>query len=165
MFVGDQARLGVGFADARASLGHLARGGLLAEISWQTYAEGLAGLHGTPDAGPGRGSPRRAPGLPVLTQVRTRELVTRDQMAVLVLRWEAQDPAAGLFPALDADLTLISDPPATMLKLTGIYRPPPGNPGAGLDRAIWYQTASATIASFLGRIATVLSPTVLYRDL
>ena len=156
MFVGDEARLSVGFAAARVSLGNLARGSLLAEVSRRAYAEGITGLHGIPDADMGPRTPHQAAALPELMDVQARELVTRHQTAVLALRWEAWDPVTGLFPVLDADLTLTPDHPGSMLKLAGAYRPPPRRAGAGLDRAIVHQAASATVASFFSRIAEVL---------
>ena len=150
MFVGDQARLGVGFAAARVSLGHLARGGLLAGVSRLAYTDGITGLHRAMTL-------NGAAALPELVDGWARELVTHDEMATLALRWQAWDPAAGLFPALDANLTLVPDHPAAMLQLAGAYRPPPGYAAAGLDRVIVHQAASATIASFLNRAAGTLS--------
>ena len=154
MFVSDQARLDVGFAAARASL---ARGGLLDEVSRRAYAEGITSLRQTPDTGMGPWPPHLAAGRPELVQVQARELVTGDATVILALRWQAWDPAAGLFPALDANLTLIPDPPATMLMLAATYRPPLGHTAAGLNRAVAYQAASATIASFLSLFAEALS--------
>jgi len=92
MFVGDQARLGVGFAAARVSLGTLARGGLLAGVAQLAYADGIAGLH--------RAVTLNGPsGLPELVDVQSCELMMHDGVATLALRWQAWDPAAGLFPA------------------------------------------------------------------
>jgi hypothetical protein len=127
---------------------------LLAGVSRRAYAEGITSLHPTADTW----TPlHRAAPQPELVEVQTRELVTRDGTAILALRWQAWDPAGGIFPALDADLTLVPDPPATLLKLAGAYRPPPGNAAARLDRAVVHQAASATIASFLSRIAEALA--------
>jgi len=153
LFVGEQARLDVAFAAARESL---ARGGMLAEVSRRAYAEGISSLH-NPDSGMGPGRRVGGRGQPELVEVQARELVRGDAMAILALRWQAWDPAAGLFPALDANLTLSPDPPASVLTLAATYRPPPGHAAAGLDRAVVYQAASATIAGFLSRIAEVLS--------
>jgi hypothetical protein len=100
MFVGDQARLGVGFAAARVSLGTLARVGLLAGVARLAYADGITGLHRAVTLNGPSGSPE-------LVDVQARELVMHDGIATLALRWQAWDPAAGLFPSLDADLTLV----------------------------------------------------------
>jgi len=73
--------------------------------------------------------------------------------------WEADGPGGGLFPALDADITLARvDDQATTLTLTGVYRPPLGSVGAGLDQAIMHRVAVATIRDFLGRIGAAISP-------
>jgi len=146
MFVGDQARLGVGFAAARVSLGTLARVGLLAGVARLAYADGISGLHRAVTLNGPSGSPE-------LVDVQARELVMHDEIATLALRWQAWDPAAGLFPALDANLTLVPGHPAALLTLAGAYRPPPGYAEAGLDPVIVHQAASATIASFLNRVA------------
>ena len=70
-----------------------------------------------------------------LVEVRFLEVVTRGESVVLVLRWEATGPGSGLFPVLDADISVT---PAgehfTRLSLAGIYRPPPDTlapPGRG----------------------------------
>ena len=43
-----------------------------------------------------------------------------------------------------------------MLALVGAYRPPLGGLGAGLDRAILHRAATATIRTFLGRVADAI---------
>ena len=45
----------------------------------------------------------------------------------------------------------------TALALAGGYRPQPGPAGTGLDQAIVRQCATATIHSFLDRVACVLA--------
>ena len=107
-----------GFAAAQVSLGTLARGGLLAGVARLAYADGISGLH--------RAVTLNGPsGLPELVDVQARELVMHDGIATLALRWQAWDPTAGLFPALDANLTLVPGHPAALLTLAGAYRPPP----------------------------------------
>jgi hypothetical protein len=62
--------------------------------------------------------------------------------------------SSSLFPALDADITVSPlGAHATMLTLTGVYRPPLGAVGAMLDRAILSRLATATILDFIGRLA------------
>jgi hypothetical protein len=90
--------------------------------------------------------------------VHFRDLVMRDDSAVLTLRWEATGPGGRLFPALDADITLTpAGERATLLRLAGSYRPPLGSLGAGLDRAILHR-AAATIRAFLSRVADSIGP-------
>jgi hypothetical protein len=57
-------------------------------------------------------------------------------------------------PVLDADITLSpSGKQATLLTLAGVYRPPLGSLGAGLDRAILHRVAAATIRNFIHGVA------------
>ncbi len=73
--------------------------------------------------------------------------------AVLTLRWESTGPA-GLFPPLDADLTLTpAGSDRCRLSLAGEYNPPLGPLGSGLDRAILHRAAQATARSFVHRVA------------
>jgi hypothetical protein len=149
MIVSDSVRLGVGFAAAQARLVNLAHDSTLLTASRHAYGEGLTVVR----VGPA-GS---APGLSKLVEVRYRDLVARNDTAVLTLRWEASGSGGGLFPALDADVTLTPDgDDATLLRLDGAYRPPLGALGAGLDRALLRRVAVATIADFIGRIADVI---------
>jgi hypothetical protein len=86
------------------------------------------------------------------------ELVEHDDSVQLALRWDVAGPGGGLFPALDADITLArAGGLATTLTLTGVYRPPLGSVGAGLDQAILHRVAVATIRDFLSRIGTAIS--------
>jgi hypothetical protein len=90
--------------------------------------------------------------------VQLGELVTHGESAQLALRWEVAGPGGGLFPALDADITLArADDMATTLTLTGVYRPPLGGVGAGIDQAILHRVAVATIRDFLGRVGEAIS--------
>ncbi len=90
--------------------------------------------------------------------VQILELTEREDEAVLTLRWEAAGPR-GVFPALDADITLTSaGPGASRLSLSGSYRPPLAALGAALDKAILHRAADATTRSFLSSIATRLEP-------
>jgi hypothetical protein len=144
MFVSDEVRADASFGVAVQRLADLALDSLagLADGAW---GDGLARV------GP-------VPGLSKLVQVQATELVQRDQCAQLTLRWQATGPFGGLFPVLDADITLIPDgDAATLIGLSGVYGPPGGAVGAGLDRAILHRVATATIRSFLARIAAVVA--------
>ena len=46
---------------------------------------------------------------------------------------------------------------ATTLTLTGVYRPPLGSVGAGLDQAILHRVATATIRDFLARVGAAIT--------
>jgi hypothetical protein len=77
---------------------------------------------------------------------------------VLALRWQATGPGGGLFPALDADIWLTpAGEHSARLSLAGVYRPPLGALGAGLDRAVFHRVADATARSLLARVADVLA--------
>lgn len=134
-------------------LENLARGGWLAAAAGDAYGEWGRGLARVGPLGP-------APGLSRLVDVRSRPVVTRERLAVLALRWEAVGPGGGLFPVLDADVTLAPHAEqATLLALTGAYRPPLGAIGAALDRVVLRGVATATIQGFVDRIGnTVADP-------
>ena len=99
MFISDEVLLDVSFAAAQARLANLARGGSLLSASQAAYGDGITGLARVGPLGGG-------PGMSRLVQVHFRDLVTREGSAVLALRWEAAGPCGGMFPALDADITL-----------------------------------------------------------
>jgi hypothetical protein len=151
MFVGDQERLEVGFAAAQARLTNLVRGNWLLSASREAYDEGITGL--------ARVGPLGArPGLSRLVEVQFRGLVQRGNTAVLTLRWQVTGSGGSLFPVLDADITLSPDGEhATVLAMAGAYRPPLGAVGAGLDRAILHRVATASIRSFVNRIADAIA--------
>ena len=151
MFVGDEVMLGLSFRSAQARLANLAQAGSLAGASAGAYGDGLASLIRVGPIG-------AVPGASKLVEVRFRNLVIRDGTALLTLRWEATGPGGGLFPALDADITLApAGEQATRLTLAGAYRPPLAGLGAGLDRAILHRVATATIRSLLSRVAEALA--------
>ena len=150
MFVGHQVLLNVGFGVARARLANLVHDGLLVIASRDAYGEAAPGLA---QAGP-LGS---ALGLSELAQVQARDPGIDEGSAVLPLRWQATGPGGALFPVLDADIRLTAaGDQATVLRLDGAYRPPPGSTGAGLARAVLHRVATVTIQDFLGRIAQAI---------
>lgn len=150
MIVSDSVRLEVDFAVAQARLANLAHESTLLSASRQAYGEGITAIRVGPVGG--------APGLSKVVEVRYRDLLARGDSAVLTIRWEASGAGGGLFPALDADVTLSPDGDhASVLRLDGAYRPPFGGLGAGLDRALLHRVAMATIADFIRRIADAVT--------
>lgn len=151
MFVRADFILNVPFQVTKLRLANLARGGLLTEVSADAYDAGLVGLMKVGPLGD-------VPGASKLVRVHTRELVVRGDSAVLTLRWDATGPGGGLFPALDADISLTpSGADTSQLTLHGAYRPPLAAFGAGLDRAVLHRVARATARSLLNRIAETIS--------
>jgi hypothetical protein len=147
MFVGDEVGLGVSFDVARARLAELARGGWLASVSEDSYGLGVTGL-----------SRVGALGLSREVRVQVRELAERDGSAGLAIRWEVAGPGGGLFPVLDADITVHpAGDDAALLTLAGAYRPPLGALGQALDRAILHRVAAATARNFLTRVAAEIT--------
>jgi hypothetical protein len=136
VFVSDEMLLDMGFGAARAGFARLPCGGLLLTASEDAYGQGTKSL---PVAWP----PGRVPGLSRLAGVRFRELAASEDSAGLALRWDVLAPGRGLFPALDANLTLAqAGEQASLLALAGTYRLPaavlPAAPGtviAGLAAA------------------------------
>jgi len=143
MFVGDEMQLEVSFAVARDRLRQLAEAGALLGSSEDAYDHGTIGLE--------RVGVR---GLSKLVRVQVRELAWTDRSVGLAVRWEATGPGGGLFPVLDADITMTpAGGQVTILAVTGSYRPPLGTMGAALDRAVLHRVASATIRAFLAEVA------------
>jgi hypothetical protein len=140
-------RLDVGYAIARERLMRLADGGTLLSTSEDAYDHAAAGL-----------AKVGIPGLSKLVRVQVRELTRTEGSAALAIRWEATGPGGGLFPVLDADISLApagdaAEDGATVLTMAGVYRPPLGGLGQALDRAILHRLALATIRGFLTGLA------------
>jgi hypothetical protein len=156
MFVCEELRLNATFLAARDRLAALAQAGSLltaaqAATEGPDASDGSAGLTRVGPLGPVRGLSR-------VVEVQLGELSAHEDSAHLALRWEADGPGGGLFPALDADITLARvDDQATTLTLTGVYRPPLGGVGAGLDQAIMHRVAVSTIRDFLGRVGAAIT--------
>jgi hypothetical protein len=151
MFVSAEALVDLGFPAAAAGLADLARAGLLTGVSQAAYGDGLTGLARVGPLG-------EVPGVSKLVEVHVLDVVTRGQSAVLAMRWQATGPGGGLFPALDADIWLTpAGEHSARLSLAGVYRPPLGALGAGLDRAVFHRVADATARSLLARVADVLA--------
>lgn len=151
MFVSDEVSVDASFAAASGRLSALMDGIALVRASHGAWGEGLARVG---PAGP-------VPGLSKLVHVQYRELAHRGGVAVLTLRWQAAGAAGGLFPVLDADLTLVPHGAnAALLGLDGVYGPPAGALGAALDRALLHRVAAATARSLLRRIADAIADPV-----
>jgi hypothetical protein len=151
MFVSAEALVDLSFPAAAAGLADLARAGLLTGVSQAAYGDGLTGLARVGPLG-------EVPGVSKLVEVHVLDVVTRGESAVLALRWQATGPGGGLFPALDADIWLTpAGERSARLSLAGVYRPPLGALGAGLDRAVFHRVADATARSLLARVADVLA--------
>ncbi len=147
MFVGDEVRADVSFAVASRRLAALA-GSPLVGVSHRAWGDGLARV----------GPAGSVPGLSKLVRVQVRELVQRDGTATLTLRWQATGALGGLFPVLDADITVIPDgDDASLIGLEGVYGPPGGIVGAGIDRAVLHRVATATVRSFLSYITQAIT--------
>ncbi len=145
MFVGSEIRLDVGFSAAQARLANLAHRGLLGRASEN------AQKWGADQAQVG------ALGMSRLVKVQFRHLVTQEDSAVWALRWEVTGKAGALFPILDADIVLTrAGEHATVLTVSGAYRPPLGDLGAGVDRAIMHLVAEATIQALTRQIGAVI---------
>jgi hypothetical protein len=142
VFVGDEVRLDIGFAVARERLLRLGDGDTLLATSAEAYGPGLTRVG--------------VAGVSKLVRVQARVLSWTDVSAGMALRWEATGPGGGLFPVLDADLTLAPAGAGTTLTLAGAYRSPLGSLGQALDRAILHRVAVATIRNFLAEVAAQL---------
>ena len=158
MFIRDEKQLNVGSTAARAALAGLARSGWLQDASEGAYDAGMTGLARYCAAGPAAGTCK-------LHTVHSRALAARRDSARLAVRWDAAGPGGLLFPALDADITLgpVGEH-ATVLTVTGVYRPPPGDLGDGLDRAVVGHLAQTTVRVFLDRVADAITAPAPERD-
>jgi hypothetical protein len=151
MFVAHDIILGVSFGAARARLANLVHGNQLSGASQAAYEAGLATAIRVGPFG-------EVPGVSKLVRVRFLDPVYRAEAMTVGLRWEATGITGGLFPVLDADISLTPAGEQTArLAMAGAYRPPLGRFGAGLDRAILNRVATATIRSLLRSVADALA--------
>jgi hypothetical protein len=95
MFVAYEVRLEVGFPVALASLRNLATGCSLTGASRDAYDETITSLMRVGPVG-------ATPGVSRLVSVSFVDPVMREGSAILGMRWNADGPGGGLFPALDA---------------------------------------------------------------
>jgi hypothetical protein len=150
MFTAQQQLLRVGLGVAQARLVNLASGNGLNHASQHAYQNGLDHVIRVGPLGD-------MPGMSKLVRVSYVDPVYREDAMTLGLRWEGTGIAGGLFPVLDGDITLTKvDDDNTQLGLVASYRPPLGQLGARLDKAILGKVADATIIALLRSIATAL---------
>ena len=127
MFVVHHVLLDVAFGVARPRLVSLASSPALIDASRAAYEEGLTSLIRTGPTVAEAAEPR-------LARVKFLPPVERPGTITVGLRWEASGAATGLFPVLDADITLaVASEHTTTLTLSGVYRP--ASDGAALDGA------------------------------
>src|SRR5262245_53851811 len=151
MFIAHSRVLDLPIQVARPRLVGLVGGGGVARSAEAAYASGIAGLIRVGPLGD-------VPGAAKLVRIQFLEPVHRDDGLTLAMRWEAVGPAGGLFPVLDADISLTREgEQATRLALVGSYRPPLSWFGAGLDRAVLRRVAMATIRALLRDVARTLA--------
>jgi hypothetical protein len=151
MFTSQELVVEASFAVARERLKRMVAGGGLTGVSRHAYEGAFTHLTRVGPFGD-------APGVSKQVQVRLIGPVQRDGITTFWLRWEATGPAGGLFPVLDADLQLRGEGlEKTRITLNGCYRPPLGCLGAGLDRAVLHNAATATIRALLRGIADALT--------
>jgi hypothetical protein len=121
MFVAHDVLLDVAFGVARPRLVSLASSRALVDASQAAYQESLISLS---RAGPAASGPAEPGPTTELARVRVLPPVERADSITIGLRWEASGLSAGLFPVLDADITLaVASEQTTMLTVSGVYRP------------------------------------------
>jgi hypothetical protein len=151
MFVAAERTLDMPCQAAGARLANLVYAGGLNQPSHAAYQQGLNSLIRVGPLG-------HLPGASKLVRVDFLDPVQHDGAVSVGFRWQATGATAGLFPVLDADVTV---GPAgqnhTRLALAGTYRAPLGRVGASLDRAILHLVATATVRTLLTDIAATLS--------
>jgi len=157
VFVSDERLLDLSLGAAQKRLDNLARRGWLDQASRAAYESGLDHLLRVGPFGD-------VPGASRLVRVQFVEPVYRDGAMTLGLRWEATGVTGGLFPVLDANLSLGDDGGGhghgTKLALTAAYRPPLGGVGAELDRLLLHRVAARTVSAFLTHVASALEETL-----
>ncbi|HEV2372652.1 MAG TPA: hypothetical protein VGS19_10810 [Streptosporangiaceae bacterium] len=148
MFVREELRLPADFAASRDRLSAVALSGTLLTAAQAASDESVTRDHHTGLTRVGPLGPVR--GLSRVVEVQFGDLVEHEDSAQLALRWEVAGPGGGLFPVLDADISITRvGEHSTVLSLAGTYRPPLGLLGAGLDRIVLGQVAMATVRSLL----------------
>jgi hypothetical protein len=149
MFLAEEVILGTGSGQAQARFVNLLHGNWLAEASEAAYGEAVTGLL---KVGPSSLAATK------LVQVSFLDPIYRDDIMSVGLRWEAAGTMGGLFPVLDATITICPEGDKTArLALAGCYRPPLGRLGAALDTALLHRVATATVRSLLHSVADAIT--------
>lgn len=150
MFITRELAVDTACAVAQARFANLLHGVWLNQVSQAAYN---GSLEGHLRVGPAAAASK-------LVAVRVLDPVYHQDTMRVALRWETTGAAGGLFPVLDADLSISpAGEHSTQLVLSGSYRPPLGRLGAALDKAILHRVADATIHALLRSIAdAVASP-------
>jgi hypothetical protein len=150
MFLADQRLCSVSIGAARARLADLVTGGGLTTASAASYQEGIDHLLWT-------GTPDDPPGLPRLVRTHFLDPIHREDSTTMGMRWEATSVTGGLFPAMDANITLATEGvQLTRLSVVGVYRSPPEMLSAVPERVLLNKAAATTIKALLTRIAGAL---------
>jgi len=150
MFLADQRLCSVSIGAARAQLADLVTRGWLTTASVASYQDGLGHLLWT-------GTPDDLPGLPRLAQTHFLDPIHREDSTTMGMRWEATSVTGGLFPAMDANITLAAEGARlTRLTLAGVYRSPPQMLSAMPERVLLNKAATTTIKALLTRIGEAL---------
>jgi hypothetical protein len=150
MFTDHVVGLDADYPVARARFLRLAHGDWLDGPSRDAYTDGLVGEVRVGPLG-------SVPGMSKLVRVSLLDPVPRDDMVLVPIRWEATGWMGRLFPVLDANLIVgTGDHGRTVLRITGVYRPPLDGLGQQLDQAVLHKVAEATLKSLLRRIAAML---------
>lgn len=150
MFVTEESAVQLPLGWAVAQLGSAIERGWFREISDQAYAAGLAVLA---QAWP----PAEVDGPRKPMRVRLSGPRERMTGVAYALRWEVRGPAGGLFPALDADLSLIPvDAMRTRLAIVACYRP---QPGVQQDRLL-SRAAQTTLRSMVDGLVREITQSV-----
>jgi hypothetical protein len=147
MFLAEEVLVVASFDAARSRLASFVEDDELLSTSQVAYGHGIEGTAHVGTAGVSK-----------LVQVQVAQLAESAGSAGLAIRWQAAGPGSSLFPVLDADVRLTSaGEQATLLALTGTYRPQLGSVGEALDRAILRKMAAATVRNFIGRLAAAIA--------
>ena len=100
------------------------------------------------------------PGVSRLVRVQFLDPVDRDEIGDYGDALEALGVTGGLFPVLDANITLTAEgDEGTRMTLTAVYRSPCGTLSAGLDRMLLNKVATATIYSLMTHMSRALKDT------
>lgn len=152
MFLAEDVIAGTGARQAQARFVSLLRGNWLAKASETAYGETVTGLLRVGPSGIAAAK---------LVQVSFLDPIYRGDTMSVGLRWEAAGTAGGLFPVLDATITICPEGEQTArLALAGCYRPPLGRLGAALDTVILHRVATATARSLLHSVADAITSPV-----